>query len=83
MGSDGIRAQFLFPAAFEAQEKKKLHDDLASYNKHLDDEMEREKEKHKRNLDALNKRKEDMIKEKKDKLKVNNFPLVSIVVFTK
>ena len=55
---------------FESSQKKVNKQDLASYNRQLEDDMQREQERHKRNLDALGKRKEDMVREKKQKLKV-------------
>lgn len=58
------------PSAFEDQEKRRLKEELASFNHHLDEDTEREKQRHKRNLEALNKRKEDMMKERKQKLQV-------------
>ncbi len=47
-----------------------MEDELKSYNRSLDAEMDKEKQRHERNIEALNKRKEDMIRDKKHKHKV-------------
>ena len=59
-----------FFSEFESSEKKRIQEELESFNRELDEDMVREQDKHKRNVEQLNKRKEDMIREKKNKMKV-------------
>ena len=54
---------------FAHDEKKRQQDELAGFQRHLDDDLVHEQERHKRNVDALSKRKEEMIKERKQKMK--------------
>ena len=55
--------------AFEAEQQRKLQEDLATFDKQLEEEAEQEQKKNEKAILALNARKEALLKEKKAKVK--------------
>lgn len=55
--------------AFEAEQQRKLQEDLAMFDKQLEEEAEQEQKKNEKAILALNARKEALLKEKKAKVK--------------
>ena len=59
----------IFILEFSQDEKKRAPEEMASFERELDDELVREQERHKRNVSQLNQRKDDMIADRKKKMK--------------
>lgn len=55
--------------AFEADQERKLHEQLQLFDKQLEEEAEQEQKKNEKTILALNARKEALLKEKKAKVK--------------
>ena len=55
--------------AFEADQERKLHEQLQLFDKKLEEEAEQEQKKNEKTILALNARKEALLKEKKAKVK--------------
>ena len=55
--------------AFEAEQQRKLQEDLAMFDKQLEEEADQEQKKNEKAILALNARKEALLKEKKAKVK--------------
>ena len=66
---ESFKYLFFVFLAFEAEQQRKLQEELTAFDKQLEEEAEQEQKKNEKAILALNARKEALLKEKKTKVK--------------